>query len=53
MLEFRDQAFIKYFNNPKYIENIRKRFGEKAVDHVKKMMQIKLERKFVPLKEAV
>ena len=53
VLEFRDQAFIKYFNNPKYIENIRKRFGEKAVDHVKKMMQIKLERKFVPLKEAV
>jgi anaerobic magnesium-protoporphyrin IX monomethyl ester cyclase len=45
VLKFRDEAFMKYFNNPKYLEMVRKKFGADVVQHVKDMTQIKLKRK--------
>jgi anaerobic magnesium-protoporphyrin IX monomethyl ester cyclase len=45
VLKFRDEAFMKYFNNPKYLEMVRKKFGADVVQHVKDMTKIKLKRK--------
>ena len=45
VLKFRDEAFMKYFSNPKYLDMVRKKFGADVVQHVKDMTQIKLKRK--------
>ncbi|BAE49595.1 B12-binding domain-containing radical SAM protein [Paramagnetospirillum magneticum] len=37
VLDFRDQAFTRYFTNPDYLEMIRKTFGERAMAHVRDM----------------
>src|SRR3989344_9689524 len=31
VLRFRDEAFLKYFTNPKYLEMLMTKFGDKAV----------------------
>lgn len=46
VLEFRDKAFTEYFSNPKYLELIKTKFGDEAVKHIKKMLEIKIQRKF-------
>lgn len=38
VLEFRDNAFKEYFNNPKYLENIEKKFGKTTVYYIKNML---------------
>lgn len=45
VLKFRDEAFMKYFSNPRYLDMIQKKFGDDVVRHVKEMTQIKLKRK--------
>ncbi len=45
VLKFRDEAFMRYFSNPKYLDMVRKKFGADVVQHVKDMTQIKLKRK--------
>lgn len=47
VLNFRDQAFVKYFTNPRYLELVKKKFGQKVHDHVVDMTKIKLRRKIV------
>ena len=47
ILKLRDEAFINYHQNPKFLERIKLRFGEKAVKNIIQMSQIKLERKIV------
>jgi len=47
VLKFRDEAFNKYFENPKYLKMIEKKFGSKALVHIKDMTKIKIKRKFL------
>jgi len=46
VLRFRDEAFVEYFSNPKYIEMIKEKFGPKVVEHIKEMLEHKMQRKF-------
>ncbi|MDA4111209.1 MAG: B12-binding domain-containing radical SAM protein [Thaumarchaeota archaeon] len=45
VLSFRDKAFDVYFNNPKYLVMMEKKFGSESVDHVKQMTAIRLVRR--------
>ena len=47
ILKFRDEAFIKYFRNEKYLTMINEKFGKKAVEHINDMLKIKLERNII------
>ncbi len=46
VLRFRDNAFKEYFSNPKYLEMIRDKFGDKVVEHIKEMLKYEIHRKF-------
>ena len=45
VLYFRDKAFQDYFNNPKYLKMIGKKFGPEVVTHIEEMLQQKIQRK--------
>ena len=45
VLDFRDRAFNVYFKNPDYLSMINKTYGEKTVNHIKKMTNHKINRK--------
>ncbi len=47
VLEFRDQAFIKFYTDPDYLKRIAKKFGNQAVKEINKMTNIKLSRKLL------
>lgn len=47
ILKLRDEAFINYHTNPKFLERIQSRFGDKATKNIKEMSKIKLTRKIV------
>lgn len=47
VLKFRDNAFNIYHNNPKYLKMIEKKFGNKVINHIKKMLDIKIKRKLL------
>ena len=47
ILKLRDDAFVNYHVNPKFLNSIKKRFGIKAVNNIKEMSKIKLTRKLV------
>lgn len=47
ILKFRDDAFHQYFNNPRYLNMIKTRFGQQVHDHVLEMTKIKLKRKLI------
>jgi radical SAM superfamily enzyme YgiQ (UPF0313 family) len=53
VLKFRDEAFQKYFTNPRYLDMVRKKFGEDVVAHLSEMTKIKLNRKLLPESELV
>ena len=44
VLEFRDQAFDKYFKNQNYLTMIKNKFGEETQKHISKMSEHKLKR---------
>ena len=44
ILEFRDEAFYTYFENPAFLEMIQRRFGPETVDHIREMTSIRLDR---------
>jgi radical SAM superfamily enzyme YgiQ (UPF0313 family) len=46
VLKFRDDAFNDYYNDPQYLEMIKAKFGAKAVEHIKAMCTMTLERKY-------
>jgi anaerobic magnesium-protoporphyrin IX monomethyl ester cyclase len=46
VLRFRDQAFQMYYNNPRYLEMIRSKFGPETVRHIESMTSKKLVRKY-------
>ncbi len=46
VLRFRDQAFDTYFKNPRYLDMVTSRFGDKTTQHIREMTVHKLERKY-------
>jgi len=46
VLNFRDYAFHTYFENPCYLNRIKRLFGIETVQHIKKMTKHKLKRKY-------
>ena len=47
VLEFRDSAFQKYFNNKNYLDLVEKKFGKHHRDNVLEMTKVKLKRKIL------
>ena len=47
VLSFRDQSFTDYHNYLPFLNRIEARFGEKAVNNIKKMASVKLKRKIL------
>lgn len=48
VLEFRDRAFKAYFTNDRYLEKIRRTFGEETVAYIRTMTSRDLKRRYVP-----
>lgn len=46
VIRFRDHAFQVYFNSPKYLDMVLKKFGPDTVEHIREMASHKLERRF-------
>jgi radical SAM superfamily enzyme YgiQ (UPF0313 family) len=44
VLRFRDEAFVRYFTNPRYLDRLRHRFGPETVAQVEQMTAHRLER---------
>lgn len=49
VMRFRDNAFDEYFSNPRYLEMIRQKFGQKVVEHIQDMLKHKIHRKYAPV----
>lgn len=47
ILKFRDDDYIEYHSEQKYLNRIRDRFGKDAVQNVKKMTEVRLKRKII------
>ena len=47
ILKFRDEAWMKYHTNEKYLNLIKEKFGQNAVDNIKSTTGIKLKRKLL------
>jgi radical SAM superfamily enzyme YgiQ (UPF0313 family) len=47
VLKFRDKAFDEYHSYPPFLEKIKNKFGQVAVDNINKMLEIKLKRKII------
>lgn len=45
VLKFCDEAFMKYFTDPKYPDMVQRKFGEDVIQHIRDMTRIKLKRK--------
>jgi hypothetical protein len=46
ILEFRDQAFIRYHSNEKFLDKIEQKFGQFAKQNILKSLEIKIEREY-------
>jgi anaerobic magnesium-protoporphyrin IX monomethyl ester cyclase len=47
VLKFRDKAFDEYHSYPPFLEKVKNKFGQIAIDNINKMLEIKLNRKYV------
>jgi hypothetical protein len=47
VLQFRDDAWHKYFSNPSYLNLIEKKFGLKNRKNIEELSKIKLKRKLL------
>ncbi|MFH1360938.1 MAG: radical SAM protein [Candidatus Omnitrophota bacterium] len=47
VLRFRDEAFVKYYSDPRYLAMIKEKFGEETVEHIREMLKHKIERKIL------
>jgi len=47
ILQFRDNAFEEYHSYPPFLEKIKNKFGQVAVDNINEMLKIKLNRKII------
>ena len=48
VLRFRDEATVRYFTSPRYLEMISRKFGAQTAEHIQRMISIPLVRKHVP-----
>ena len=46
VLRFRDRAFQVYFNSPRYLEMVQRKFGPDTVHHIREMSAHKIVRRF-------
>jgi len=46
ILSFRDYAFHAYFENPRYLDKIKRLFGTETVKHIRDMTKHKLQRQY-------
>jgi dephospho-CoA kinase len=46
-LKFRDEVFHLYFENPRYLELVKTKFGNDVLAHIEEMTKIRLKRKIV------
>ena len=44
VLRFRDEAFLRYYTNPRYLEMVGRRFGPETVEHIRQMTAYRLGR---------
>lgn len=51
VLRYRDEAFDRYFTNPAYLRMIRDKFGDRVVQHLEKMVAVKIRRRLLEEKE--
>jgi anaerobic magnesium-protoporphyrin IX monomethyl ester cyclase len=47
VLEFRDKAFEEYHSHPPFLEKVKNKFGQVAIDNIDKMLKVKLKRKII------
>jgi radical SAM superfamily enzyme YgiQ (UPF0313 family) len=47
VLAFRDKAFEEYHSYPPFLERIKAKFGQIAVDNINEMLKVKLRRKII------
>ena len=47
ILKFRDEAFLKYHTNEKFLKKVSKKFGTIALENIKSMTNIKLKREIL------
>ena len=47
ILEYRDKSFNNYHTHKPFLDKIKNKFGQKAVDNIKNMTKIKLKRKIL------
>jgi radical SAM superfamily enzyme YgiQ (UPF0313 family) len=47
ILEFRDKAFEEYHSYPPFLEKVKNKFGQIAVDNINEMLKIKLKRRII------
>tara|TARA_R110001592_G_C12963944_1_gene732587 strand:+ start:107 stop:925 length:819 start_codon:yes stop_codon:yes gene_type:complete len=47
ILKFRDNAYNEYHTSPKFLEKVRKKYGNEAADNILKNTKIKLKRKLL------
>jgi radical SAM superfamily enzyme YgiQ (UPF0313 family) len=52
VLRFRDHAFEVYFNSPRYVDLITRKFGAETAGHVREMASHKLERAYLTPKSS-
>lgn len=50
ILKFRDDAFIKYHSDKRFLNRIKEKFGDHALQQIASMLEIKLERKILEKK---
>jgi radical SAM superfamily enzyme YgiQ (UPF0313 family) len=47
VLKFRDEAFQSYHSRPEYIEMMQSKFGNRVVEHLKRMLSVKIGRQLL------
>ena len=47
IVKFRDEAFIEYHSYPPFLQKVKEKVGQRGVDNVKKMLEVKLRRKIL------
>lgn len=47
VLKFRDDAFSIYFNSPRFLEDTEKKFGTRAVNHIRHMARREMPRRLI------
>ncbi len=48
VLKFRDRAFLRYFDSPRYLDMLSAKFGPEAAQHIREMSSHRLVRDHVP-----